>query len=89
MSERCAASQSSEIGSIISYVSAGVLCSVSPCRILGSCTDLMQAIKELILSSKDLQRDIVESGRVSAAAASSPSTVLTFGNEAERLTRRL
>lgn len=88
MSERCAASQSSEIGSIISYVSAGVLYSVSPCRILGSCTDLMQAIKELILSSKDLQRDIVESGRVSAAA-SFPSTVLTFGNEAERLTRRL
>lgn len=26
----------------------------------------MQAIKELVLSSKDLQRDIVESGRVSA-----------------------
>ncbi|MEQ2219309.1 histidine permease, partial [Xenoophorus captivus] len=32
--------------------------------ILASCTELMQAIKELILSSKDLQRDIVESGRV-------------------------
>lgn len=36
-----------------------------PCRILASCTDLMQAIKELVLSSKHLQRDIVESGRVS------------------------
>ncbi|XP_051813719.1 huntingtin-interacting protein 1 isoform X2 [Acanthochromis polyacanthus] len=35
-------------------------------RILGSCTELMQAIKELILSSKDLQRDIVESGRGAA-----------------------
>lgn len=36
-----------------------------PCRILASCTELMQAIKELVLSSKHLQRDIVESGRVS------------------------
>lgn len=35
------------------------------CRILASCTDLMEAIKALVLSSKDLQRDIVESGRVS------------------------
>uniref|UniRef100_A0AAQ5XNV7 Huntingtin-interacting protein 1-related protein n=1 Tax=Amphiprion ocellaris TaxID=80972 RepID=A0AAQ5XNV7_AMPOC len=35
-------------------------------RILASCTELMQAIKELILSSKDLQRDIVESGRGAA-----------------------
>lgn len=42
-----------------------VLLSVAPCRILASCTDLMQAIKVLVLSSKDLQRDIVESGRVS------------------------
>ncbi|XP_038123831.1 huntingtin-interacting protein 1 [Cyprinodon tularosa] len=32
-------------------------------RILASCTELMQAIKALVLSSKDLQRDIVESGR--------------------------
>lgn len=45
-----------------------VLCSVAPCRILASCTELMQAIKELVLSSKDLQRDIVESGRVSYSA---------------------
>ncbi|XP_075871077.1 huntingtin-interacting protein 1 isoform X2 [Nelusetta ayraudi] len=35
-------------------------------RILASCTELMQAIKELVLSSKDLQRDIVESGRGAA-----------------------
>lgn len=41
------------------------LFSVVPCRILASCTELMQAIKVLVLSSKDLQRDIVESGRVS------------------------
>ncbi|KAA8593957.1 hypothetical protein FQN60_004791, partial [Etheostoma spectabile] len=32
-------------------------------RILASCTELMRAIKELVLSSKNLQRDIVESGR--------------------------
>ncbi|TKS81178.1 Huntingtin-interacting protein 1 [Collichthys lucidus] len=36
-------------------------------RILASCTELMQAIKELILSSKNLQRDIVESGRGAAS----------------------
>ncbi|KAJ8402233.1 hypothetical protein AAFF_G00370980 [Aldrovandia affinis] len=36
-------------------------------RILASCTDLMQAIKLLVLSSKDLQRDIVESGRGAAS----------------------
>lgn len=35
------------------------------CRILGSCTGLMQAIQALVLASKDLQREIVESGRVS------------------------
>lgn len=35
------------------------------CRILGSCTGLMQAIRVLVLASKDLQREIVESGRVS------------------------
>lgn len=35
------------------------------CRILGSCTDLMQAIQVLVLASKDLQQEIVESGRVS------------------------
>lgn len=34
-------------------------------RILGSCTSLMQAIQVLIVASKDLQREIVESGRVS------------------------
>ncbi|KAF1594502.1 Huntingtin-interacting protein 1, partial [Eudyptes moseleyi] len=32
-------------------------------RILGSCTGLMQAIHILVLASKDLQREIVESGR--------------------------
>ncbi|KAI3354379.1 hypothetical protein L3Q82_018904 [Scortum barcoo] len=36
-------------------------------RILASCTELMQAIKELVLSSKHLQRDIVESGRGAAS----------------------
>ncbi|XP_047449575.1 huntingtin-interacting protein 1 isoform X2 [Mugil cephalus] len=36
-------------------------------RILASCTELMQAIKELVLSSKNLQRDIVESGRGAAS----------------------
>ncbi|KAG8450686.1 hypothetical protein GDO86_003095 [Hymenochirus boettgeri] len=36
-------------------------------RILGSCTDLMQGIKALILASKDLQREIVESGRGAAS----------------------
>lgn len=36
-------------------------------RILGSCTSLMQAIQVLIVASKDLQREIVESGRVSRA----------------------
>uniref|UniRef100_A0A672LPU6 Huntingtin-interacting protein 1-like n=1 Tax=Sinocyclocheilus grahami TaxID=75366 RepID=A0A672LPU6_SINGR len=36
-------------------------------RILASCTDLMQAIKVLVLSSKDLQKDIVESGRGAAS----------------------
>ena len=44
-----------------------VVCCLSGalCRILASCTDLMAAIKVLVLSSKDLQSDIVESGRVS------------------------
>ncbi|MBV97558.1 Huntingtin-interacting protein 1, partial [Eschrichtius robustus] len=32
-------------------------------RILGSCTSLMQAIQVLIVASKELQREIVESGR--------------------------
>ncbi|XP_030392468.1 huntingtin-interacting protein 1 isoform X3 [Gopherus evgoodei] len=36
-------------------------------RILGSCTDLMQAIQVLVLASKDLQREIVESGRGAAS----------------------
>ncbi|TSQ46632.1 Huntingtin-interacting protein 1 [Bagarius yarrelli] len=35
-------------------------------RILASCTELMQAIKVLVLTSKDLQRDIVEGGRGAA-----------------------
>ncbi|XP_057207201.1 huntingtin-interacting protein 1 isoform X2 [Triplophysa rosa] len=36
-------------------------------RILASCTDLMQAIKVLVLSSKDLQREIVDGGRGAAS----------------------
>ncbi|XP_010769169.1 huntingtin-interacting protein 1 isoform X2 [Notothenia coriiceps] len=36
-------------------------------RILASCTELMQAIKQLVVSSKSLQRDIVESGRGAAS----------------------
>lgn len=36
-------------------------------KILGSCTELMQAIQMLVRSSKDLQRDIVESGRGAAS----------------------
>lgn len=40
-----------------------------PCRILSSCTGLMQAIQALVLASKDLQREIVESGRVSVTLA--------------------
>lgn len=32
-------------------------------RILDSCTELMQAIRALIISSKDLQREIVDEGR--------------------------
>ncbi|XP_058269751.1 huntingtin-interacting protein 1 isoform X2 [Hemibagrus wyckioides] len=35
-------------------------------RILASCTELMQAIKVLVLASKDLQREIVEDGRGAA-----------------------
>lgn len=41
------------------------MCTVTSYRILASCTELMQAIKLLVLASKDLQRDIVEAGRVS------------------------
>ncbi|KAM8977063.1 huntingtin-interacting protein 1 [Pelodytes ibericus] len=36
-------------------------------RILGSCTDLMQGIQALIMASKDLQKEIVESGRGAAS----------------------
>ncbi|XP_020861489.1 huntingtin-interacting protein 1 isoform X2 [Phascolarctos cinereus] len=36
-------------------------------RILGSCTSLMQAIQVLIMASKDLQKEIVESGRGAAS----------------------
>lgn len=36
-------------------------------RILGSCTNLMQAIQVLIVASKELQREIVESGRGTAS----------------------
>ncbi|EPY83952.1 huntingtin interacting protein 1 [Camelus ferus] len=39
-------------------------------RILGSCTSLMQAIQVLIVASKELQREIVESGRVSVGEIS-------------------
>lgn len=39
-------------------------------RILGSCTSLMQAIKVLVVASKDLQKEIVESGRVSSKQGS-------------------
>lgn len=48
--------------SLVDYSAAFV-----SCRILGSCTGLMQAIQDLVLASKDLQREIVESGRVSVA----------------------
>ena len=34
-------------------------------KILDSCTGLMKAIKELIIKSKDLQKEIVGQGRVS------------------------
>uniref|UniRef100_A0A4W5JPI2 Huntingtin-interacting protein 1 n=1 Tax=Hucho hucho TaxID=62062 RepID=A0A4W5JPI2_9TELE len=47
-------------------VDSGVKMEVNE-RILASCTDLMQAIKVLVLSSKDLQRDIVDSGRGAAS----------------------
>ncbi|XP_053502393.1 huntingtin-interacting protein 1 isoform X3 [Ictalurus furcatus] len=43
-------------------VDSGVKMEVNE-RILASCTELMQAIKVLVLASKDLQRDIVEGGR--------------------------
>ncbi|KAM9469326.1 huntingtin-interacting protein 1 isoform 1-T1 [Clarias gariepinus] len=46
-------------------VDSGVKMEVNE-RILASCTDLMQAIKVLVLASKDLQRDIVEGGRGAA-----------------------
>uniref|UniRef100_A0AAQ4NX89 I/LWEQ domain-containing protein n=1 Tax=Gasterosteus aculeatus aculeatus TaxID=481459 RepID=A0AAQ4NX89_GASAC len=36
-------------------------------RILAACTELMQAIKQLVLSSKNLQKDIVEGGRGAAS----------------------
>ncbi|XP_068422674.1 huntingtin interacting protein 1 related b [Clinocottus analis] len=36
-------------------------------RILNSCTDLMKAIRMLIISSTDLQKEIVESGRGAAS----------------------
>ncbi|XP_012887272.1 PREDICTED: huntingtin-interacting protein 1 [Dipodomys ordii] len=36
-------------------------------RILGSCTCLMQAIQALVAASKDLQREIVDSGRGTAS----------------------
>uniref|UniRef100_A0A8C6VAN0 Huntingtin-interacting protein 1-related protein n=1 Tax=Naja naja TaxID=35670 RepID=A0A8C6VAN0_NAJNA len=50
-----------------------LLCPTPSCKItlereiLGSCTDLMQAIQVLVLASKDLQQEIVESGRGAAS----------------------
>ncbi|KAL4647666.1 huntingtin-interacting protein 1-like isoform X3, partial [Arapaima gigas] len=46
-------------------VNTGMKMEVSD-RILSSCTGLMQAVKVLVLCSKDLQRDIVDSGRGAA-----------------------
>ncbi|XP_060799654.1 huntingtin-interacting protein 1 isoform X2 [Neoarius graeffei] len=46
-------------------VDSGVKMEVNE-RILASCTELMQAIKVLVLASKDLQRDIVEGSRGAA-----------------------
>ena len=37
-----------------------------PLSILGSCSDLMKAIHMLVTAATDLQKDIVESGRVSS-----------------------
>ncbi|XP_061104089.1 huntingtin-interacting protein 1 isoform X2 [Conger conger] len=61
-----AASRIEEMLSKSRAVDTGVKMEVNE-RILASCTDLMQAIKVLVLSSKDLQRDIVESGRGAAS----------------------
>ncbi|XP_063061509.1 huntingtin-interacting protein 1 [Engraulis encrasicolus] len=60
-----AASRIEEMLSKSRAVDTGIKMEVNE-RILGSCTDLMEAIKVLVLSSKDLQRDIVESGRGAA-----------------------
>ncbi|KAG8597599.1 hypothetical protein GDO81_002336 [Engystomops pustulosus] len=45
--------------------SSGVKLEVNE-RILNSCTDLMKAIKQLVITSTDLQKEIVESGRGAA-----------------------
>uniref|UniRef100_A0A452UCH7 Huntingtin interacting protein 1 n=1 Tax=Ursus maritimus TaxID=29073 RepID=A0A452UCH7_URSMA len=45
----------------------GGTAALCPHQILGSCTSLMQAIQVLIVASKDLQREIVESGRGTAS----------------------
>ncbi|KAI1893698.1 hypothetical protein AGOR_G00126370 [Albula goreensis] len=62
----CAAARIEEMLSKSRVTDTGVKMKVNE-RILASCTELMQAIKELVLSSKDLQRDIVESGRGAAS----------------------
>ncbi|CAJ0958620.1 unnamed protein product [Ranitomeya imitator] len=45
--------------------SSGVKLEVNE-RILNSCTDLMKAIRQLVITSTDLQKEIVESGRGAA-----------------------
>ncbi|ELR49809.1 Huntingtin-interacting protein 1-related protein, partial [Bos mutus] len=50
------------------HASSGVKLEVNE-RILNSCTDLMKAIRLLVTTSTSLQKEIVESGRVSWAAA--------------------
>ncbi|KAJ8414507.1 hypothetical protein AAFF_G00037090 [Aldrovandia affinis] len=62
----CAAARIEEMLNKSRAIDTGVKMEVNE-RILASCTELMQAIKVLVLSSKDLQRDIVESGRGAAS----------------------
>ncbi|ELW65496.1 Huntingtin-interacting protein 1-related protein [Tupaia chinensis] len=51
------------------HASSGVKLEVNE-RILNSCTDLMKAIRLLVTTSTSLQKEIVDSGRVSRAACS-------------------
>ncbi|KAJ3590711.1 hypothetical protein NHX12_008660, partial [Muraenolepis orangiensis] len=64
--QEMAATSAAEMLNKSRAVDTGVKMEVNE-RILASCTELMQAIKALVLSSKDLQRDIVESGRGAAS----------------------